>query len=100
MCHMFADSRDELIGMAVSIGVNPKWIQKRGTAYEHFDISKGKRQLALEQGAVGLLLRARRETPSAVLREHGPRSGSFRILQADGQNENPFLPIVGLHGGT
>jgi len=104
---MFADSREELITMAEAIGVNTKWIQKRGTVYEHFDISKGKRQLALEQGAasitrkeVGLLLRARRETPSEVLQEHGPRSGSFRVLQADGQNENPFLPIVGLHGDT
>lgn len=107
MCHMFADSREELLAMAEQIGVASKWIQKRGTVYEHFDISKGRREKALARGAVaitrkevGLLLRARRETPSAILREHGPRSGSFRILQADGQNENPFLPIVGLHGDT
>lgn len=107
MCHMFADSRQELLAMAVSIGVNTKWIQKRGTVYEHFDISKGKRQLALEQGAasitrkeVGLLLRARRETPSEVLREHGPRSGSFRVLQNEGNEVSSFLPGLGLHGDT
>lgn len=107
MCHMFADTREELIAMAEAIEVNPKWIQKRGTVYEHFDISKGKRQLALEQGAasitrkeVGLLLRARRETPGAVLREHGPRSGSFRVLQNEGHEVPSFLPRLGLHGDT
>jgi len=52
MCHMMADSTDELVAMATRIGVNSKWIQKPGTAYEHFDISLGKRKLAVSAGAV------------------------------------------------
>lgn len=52
MCHMAADTTAELLEMADRIGVDRRWIQKRGTIYEHFDISKGKKQLALEAGAI------------------------------------------------
>ncbi|MEE2978053.1 MAG: DUF4031 domain-containing protein [Pseudomonadota bacterium] len=31
MCHMIADTTDELVSMARCIGVDPKWIQKAGT---------------------------------------------------------------------
>lgn len=71
MCHMIADSTDELLAMADKIGVQRKWIQKAGTHYEHFDISMTKRKLAVEAGAVevsmmdlGRILRARREARS------------------------------------
>jgi hypothetical protein len=43
MCHMVADSTEELIAMARKIGVDVKWIQKAGTHHEHFDIAKMKR---------------------------------------------------------
>jgi hypothetical protein len=36
MCHMAADTHDELISMAKAIGVNKKWIQSAGTAKETF----------------------------------------------------------------
>jgi len=52
MCHMLADSTEELLVMADKIGVQRKWIQKAGTHHEHFDIAKSKRALALRFGAV------------------------------------------------
>lgn len=52
MCHMMADTTEELLAMADRIGVNRKWLQKRGTVYEHFDISKTKREEAVKLGAV------------------------------------------------
>jgi NRPS condensation-like uncharacterized protein len=52
MCHMLADSTDELVAMADRIGVQRKWLQKPGTAHEHFDIAMSKRALAVAAGAV------------------------------------------------
>ena len=52
MCHMMSDTNHELIAMAIKIGVNPRWIQKEGSVYEHFDISMGKRKLAVQAGAI------------------------------------------------
>lgn len=67
MCHMIADSTDELLAMADKIGVARKWLQKAGTAHEHFDIALTKRDLAVKNGAVevsmmdlGRIIRARR----------------------------------------
>jgi Protein of unknown function (DUF4031) len=67
MCHMIADSHDELIAMADIIKVQRKWIQKEGTIYEHFDICLSKRALAVKYGAkqitmmeLGRILHARR----------------------------------------
>jgi len=67
MCHMIADSTDELLAMADRIGVQRKWLQKAGTAHEHFDIALSKRDAAIAAGAVpvsmmdlGRLIRARR----------------------------------------
>ena len=51
MCHMMADSSEELLAMADKIGVQRKWIQFPGTYREHFDIAKGKRALAILLGA-------------------------------------------------
>lgn len=52
MCHMYADSSEELLAMADVIGVARKWIQHPGTWREHFDIAKSKRKLAVAAGAV------------------------------------------------
>jgi Protein of unknown function (DUF4031) len=52
MCHMVADSTDELLAMVDRIGVKRKWIQYSGTAKEHFDICLAKRALAITHGAV------------------------------------------------
>lgn len=57
MCHMIADTTAELLAMADQIGVDRKWLQKAGTAHEHFDIALSKRRLALGYGAQEIDLR-------------------------------------------
>lgn len=52
MCHMVADSREELDEMADKIGVARKWIQKPGTDREHYDICKSARRKAVAAGAI------------------------------------------------
>lgn len=52
MCHMVADSEDELLSMADRIGVSRRWHQYPGTPKSHFDIALTKRRLAVEQGAI------------------------------------------------
>lgn len=51
MCHMIADTTEELVAMAERIGVRRKWVQHPGTAREHFDICLAKRALAVQAGA-------------------------------------------------
>ena len=51
MCHMIADSTEELLEMADKIGVNRKWIQDAGTYNEHFDICQAKKAKAVQLGA-------------------------------------------------
>lgn len=61
MCHMWADTLDELFAMADTIGVQRKWLQGhptlslpqfRGASWVHFDIAKSKRALAVAAGAI------------------------------------------------
>ena len=52
MCHMIADTREELLDMADRIGVARKWIQAQGTPMEHFDVCIKMRQRAVALGAV------------------------------------------------
>jgi hypothetical protein len=51
MCHMMADSLEELHAMADKIGIQRKWFQSY-SAYPHYDICKSKRRLAIKYGAV------------------------------------------------
>ncbi|ABS15042.1 DUF4031 domain-containing protein [Brucella anthropi] len=61
MCHMWADTDEELLTMADMIGVKRKWIQghptlsfgkHRNASWVHFDIAKSKRALAIKLGAL------------------------------------------------
>lgn len=53
MCHMIADSVDELLEMVDEIGVDRKWFQASPPAsFPHFDIAQSKKRLALDAGAV------------------------------------------------
>lgn len=52
MCHMIADTTEELFEMARNIGVNTKWVQDFGNNREHFDICLSKKKIAIEKGAV------------------------------------------------
>jgi hypothetical protein len=63
MCHMIADTTEELLAMAGHIGLPAKWIQYKGTYKEHFDVCKSKRAAALALGAVGM---SRRELAAKV----------------------------------
>lgn len=61
MCHLWADELDELLAMVDAIGVQRKWIQghptlsfgkHRKASWVHFDISLGKKELAIAHGAI------------------------------------------------
>lgn len=61
MCHMFADTEEELDDMADKIGLLRSWKQcnkerKAGTvgALIHYDIAESKRALAIKNGAIAL----------------------------------------------
>lgn len=57
MCHMIADTDEELHAMADRIGVARRWFQKPGTARRHYDIALSKRALAVAAGAVEITWR-------------------------------------------
>lgn len=57
MCHMIADTDDELHAMADKIGVQRRWFQHAGTPSRHYDIAMSKRALAVAAGAVQITLR-------------------------------------------
>jgi Protein of unknown function (DUF4031) len=57
MCHMIADSTEELLAMADRVGVPRKWIQSPGTYREHFDVALTARAKALAAGAVEMTWR-------------------------------------------
>lgn len=50
MCHMLADTPEELLSMADAIGVERRHFQLRSSP--HFDICVSKRELAVKAGAV------------------------------------------------
>jgi hypothetical protein len=50
MCHMWADSVSELLGMADKIGLQRKWFQP--LSFPHFDGSLGYRARAVAAGAI------------------------------------------------
>ena len=58
MCHMIADSREELDAMADAIGVARKWIQHVGTWREHYDVCLSAREKAVKLGAIEVTSRA------------------------------------------
>ena len=52
MCHMVADTLDELHAMADRIGVARRWYQgPPGGRWPHYDIALSKRSLAVQAGA-------------------------------------------------
>lgn len=58
MCHMIADTDDELHEMAEKIGIQRKWFQcPPEHYYQHYDISLTKRKMAVSLGAVEITSR-------------------------------------------
>ena len=61
MCHMWADTLDELLEMVDKVGVDRKWLQGHPTlstgkyreaSWVHFDVSLSKKNKAIAAGAV------------------------------------------------
>jgi len=57
MCHMLADSDDELHAMADRIAVARRWHQAPPKHSSHYDIALTKKALALDAGAVAITWR-------------------------------------------
>lgn len=101
MCHMIADSHEELVSMAVRIGVQPKWIQQEGTPEEHFDVSKAKRALAVTAGAVEITLRELAFMTRYRWRADDPEANNDRVRSLTGLGnslvEETGMPGVGVN---
>ena len=53
MCHLWADTHDELLAMADAIGLNRRWLQRPPKAsWFHFDVSLQMKARAIALGAV------------------------------------------------
>lgn len=52
MCHMLADTDEELHAMAAKIGVARRWHQKPDTHHSHYDICLSYRARAVKLGAI------------------------------------------------
>ena len=52
MCHMLADTVEELHKMAKKIGLKKEWYQPK--SMPHYDLSQSKRAVALKKGAIEL----------------------------------------------
>ena len=55
-CHLIADSVEELIEFALSMGLRREWYQPKSSP--HFDLTADGRALAVEKGAIELDNRA------------------------------------------
>jgi Protein of unknown function (DUF4031) len=109
--HLFADTHEELMAAAQKIGLNPRWLQHPGTPMEHFDVTTGKRNLALAKGVakpVGLeftgeFITSRRHSADKVLVVTGPRKGVSKGIVEAGLKRY-FRPdvtlVVGGAGGV
>ena len=64
MCHMVADTLDELHTMADRIGMSRRWFQNK-SGKPHYDISLEMRALAVELGAIEI---SWREAPAIARR--------------------------------
>ena len=78
MCHMIADTEDELHAMAQQIGVARRWHQHRRSADSHYDVSLSMRAKAVALGAkeitwreLGTMVYERRKAAVAAARVLG-----------------------------
>lgn len=97
MCHMMADSDDELHAMADLIGVSRRWWQAPPKASaSHYDIALSKRSLAIRSGAIavtttqiGIMNRRRRQTG-----KFGPVEDAERWYAQEYEDKNEIKPSV------
>ena len=89
MCHMIADTLEELHEMADSIEVRRKWFQN-DASWPHYDICKAKRAIAVKIGAIevtsreliGIIKQLRHPEPSRPP-EHKPNYGAYAEYDDD-----------------
>ena len=54
-CHLMTDgSRDELLAFGRTLGLKDEWLQRPGSAREHFDLPTAQRERAIALGAVAV----------------------------------------------
>ena len=88
MCHLIADSDEELHAMAARIGMKLEWHQKPGTYKSHYDIALSKRRLAVHFGAIEInraqvaqILKRKRE---AIAKEKEvERASEIEVVQSE-----------------
>jgi hypothetical protein len=69
-CHLFADTVLELVNFAVGeLGLQPRWIQKSLKGVHHFDLTAGKRKLAIKKGAIELGVNEAGEKMMEIIRK-------------------------------
>ena len=83
MCHMIADTPMELTMMCIRIGVKLKWFQAEAST-PHFDIAKGKKELALAAGAVELDRRPYVEVMQRIRQTWPKENGRWLLPMGDG----------------
>lgn len=96
MCHLFADSDEELHAMADRIGVARRWHQKPPKAsWPHYDVCKSKRALAVKLGAVEVDRYAALEHTLRLRDRLTPeRAAQFaRLRAATGQSHTPVSEV-------
>lgn len=66
LCHMVADTEEELHAMADAIGIERRWYQyPHKSRYPHYDISLSKRTIAVRLGAIEI---SKRQAPGICKR--------------------------------
>lgn len=78
MCHMVADTEEELLAMADKIGVARRWHQYPGADKSHFDICLSKRAMAVSAGAIEI---EGRQTVELVRRKRELRLDAARATK-------------------
>ncbi|MBK1666540.1 hypothetical protein CKO28_00600 [Rhodovibrio sodomensis] len=77
MCHMLADSIDELHAMADRLGLKRAWFQNKPGQVPHYDVCWSNRQKAVKLGAVEVGMR---DTACLVRRWRVARQSGERAI--------------------
>lgn len=82
VCHLFADTTEELIQIGKKLGLNERWVSMRGTHLECFDLWRSKRTKAIKHGAISIT----RERVAEIIEEKKIRfSASWKHDFPDGK---------------
>lgn len=84
-CHLVADSTDELLQFAGRLGMDERWLQRRGEPGEHFDVPEPRRDRAVLCGAVEI---SWRESVALVRAHRAGEVFDLAALRASAQPAN------------